>query len=81
VLVTALGANPDGPGTVLRLWEMAGITGERTVRLPAGLSAKAVQPVDLRGQPLGQPVVVQDGKFSVSLSAFAPASFVIPPGH
>ena len=78
VLVTAFGANPDGPGTVLRLWEMAGITGERTVRLPAGLLAKTVQPVDLRGQPLGNPVTVQDGVFSLSLSAFAPASFVIP---
>jgi len=32
--VTAFGKNPDGPGTVLRVWEQAGHAGEMTVAIP-----------------------------------------------
>lgn len=77
VLVTAFGANPDGAGTVLRLWEYAGNSGSCSVRLPAGMDATSVQPVDLRGCPAGKPIAIKQGAFSASLKAFAPASFVI----
>jgi hypothetical protein len=77
-LATAFGANPDGPGTVLRLWEYAGVRGPCEVRLPAGLDVKEVQPVNLRGQPLGKPLAVEKDRFTVNLTAFAPASFIIP---
>jgi len=77
-LVTAFGANPDGPGTVLRLWEYAGIRGPCEVHLPAGLDVKEVQPVNLRGEPLGKPLPVEKDAFTVNLAAFAPASFIIP---
>ena len=75
--VTAFGANPDGPGTVLRLWELAGRSGDCVVRLPAGMSARTVQPVDLRGRPAGQALELKDGVFTVPVQAFAPASFSI----
>ena len=39
VRVTALCPNPDGPGTLLRLWEQAGQSGELTVTLPGGIAA------------------------------------------
>jgi alpha-mannosidase len=78
-LVTAFGPNPDGPGTVLRLWEHAGARGPCEVRLPAGLDVKEVQPVDLRGAPFGLPLSVERGVFTTNLTAFAPASFIIPP--
>jgi hypothetical protein len=77
VLVTAFGANPDGDGLVLRLWELAGQTGTCRVRLPAGLSNATIQPVDLRGSALGEPRSVTGREFEVLLLAFAPASFVI----
>jgi hypothetical protein len=77
VLVTAFRPNPDGQGTVLRLWEYAGSAGPRRVRLPAGIEVSAVQPVNLRGQPLGQPIPVGDRTFSCNLGAFAPASFLL----
>ena len=77
-LVTAFGPNPDGPGTVLRLWEHAGVTGSCQVRLPAGIGAREVQPVNLRGQPEGAPLPVKRGVFTAKLNAFAPASFIIP---
>jgi hypothetical protein len=79
VWVTAFGPNPDGPGTVLRLWELAGISGDCTVKLPGALAAATVQPVDLRGRPLGEPLSVKGGAFTFRLDAFAPASFVVTP--
>jgi alpha-mannosidase len=52
VQLTAFGPNPDGPGTVLRLWELAGQAGDCRVRLPVRWKAREAQPVDLRGRPL-----------------------------
>ena len=77
VLVTAFGANPDGPGTLLRLWEMAGRSGPRHVLLPSGLAAQSVQPVDLRGRPIGERIPVKDGQFEVPVGAFAPVSLLL----
>jgi alpha-mannosidase len=77
VQVTAFGANPDGEGTVLRLWELSGKGGSCQVRLPAGMNAENVQPVNLRGAPEGKPLAVKNGTFTASLKTFAPASFVI----
>jgi len=77
ILVTACGSNPDGPGTVLRLWEQAGQSGTVRVRLPEGMNVKQVQPVDLRGRPAGQPIVVRNGSFKVQVGAFAPVSLVL----
>ena len=75
-LVTAFGANPDGQGTLLRLWEQAGENGTCRVRLPSGFGLRSVQPVNLRGEPAGKPIAVERGSFTINLVAFAPASFV-----
>lgn len=77
ILVTALGANPDGKGTVLRLWEYAGQSGPCTVTLPEGLTLGQVQPIDLRGRNAGKPIPVKDRSFALDVQAFAPASFLI----
>jgi hypothetical protein len=79
VLVTAYGSNPDGSGTLLRLWENAGTAGDCRVRFPRGIRVSSVQPVDLRGRPRGNPIRVRDGVFVFPLPAYAPASFVIVP--
>ena len=76
VLVTAFGANPDGEGMVLRFWEYAGISAPREVRLPEGIKVSSVQPINLRGQPLGKAIPVHDRQFSFDLGAFAPVSFL-----
>jgi len=76
ILVTAYGANPDGPGTVLRLWEQAGQSGTVKVRLPEGTTVEQVQPVDLRGRAIGKPLPVRNGAFKVTVGAFAPVSLV-----
>ena len=77
VLVTAFGPNPDGSGMVLRLWEQAGRGGDCTVRLPVGMDVSSVQPVDLRGRPVGTSLPVSNGVFATPLRAFAPASFIL----
>jgi alpha-mannosidase len=75
VLVTAFGANPDGRGTLLRVWEQSGVSGSMEVSLP-GSFAKAT-PVNLRGEKVGEPVPVRGGKLTFALGAYAPASFVL----
>lgn len=76
VLVTAYGNNPDGDGKLLRLWEEGGNDGKCEVTLPTDIYRTA-QPVNLRGVPCGNPVAIKDGRFSISLGKFAPASFLL----
>jgi len=77
VLVTAFGQNPDGAGTVLRLWDQTGISRTITVILPRGHGFKTAVPVNLRGETAGLPVPVQGNKLRVALKRYAPASFVL----
>lgn len=77
VLVTAFGANPDGRGTLLRLWEQAGRRGVCRVRLPGGTAAKHVQPVDLRGRPVGKTRAVREGEIIANMEPFAPVSLLL----
>ncbi len=74
ITVTAFGPNPDGEGTLLRLWEVAGTSGDCTVTLPEAMNVKSVRPVDLRGQPTGEPLPVRGGKITTPVKAFAPVS-------
>jgi Glycosyl hydrolases family 38 N-terminal domain len=76
ILITAYGTNPDGPGTILRLWEQAGQSGNVKIRLPEGTAFKQAQPVDLRGRPLGKPVAVRNGSLKVPVPAFAPLTLL-----
>jgi hypothetical protein len=75
VLVTAFGDNPDGTGTLLRVWEQAGQSGDFSVTLPPGASFKTATPINLRGEVLGDSIPVSDRKLSFKLRAYAPASF------
>ncbi|MDD4191394.1 MAG: hypothetical protein PHI28_08685 [Mangrovibacterium sp.] len=77
IAVTAFGPNPDGEGTVLRVWEQAGNSGLCTIRLPEGIKADHVQPVDLRGSVKGKSIKVMHGEFSFDLKAYTPASFLL----
>jgi len=77
VVVTAFGANPDGPGTLLRVWEMAGQSGELAITLPASTKFTAATPVDLRGETLAEPTRISDGRIVLNLGSYAPASFLV----
>lgn len=75
VLITAFGENPDGNGTIVRLWEQAGISGNCTVRFNDGRKVKAVLPIDLRGNKIGPAIAVKNGSFDFNLGKYSPASF------
>jgi len=75
VLVTAFGQNPDGTGTLLRVWEQAGTAGDLTLTVPGSFTSAL--PVDLRGERRGGPLKVVGGKLTFSLGAYAPASFIL----
>jgi alpha-mannosidase len=75
VLVPLFGPDPYSDRTLLRVWELAGQSGSLTVSLPTDLHATKAVPVNLRGEPAGDPVEIQNSAFSFDLGAFAPASF------
>ena len=77
VMVTAFGTNPDGEGTLLRVWEQAGVSGELIVELPPENKATMATPVNLRGEKIGEGIRVRDDKLTFELGAFAPYSFVL----
>ncbi len=74
-LVTAFAKSPHGPGTSLRVWEQAGVSGRLTITLPKHFSRAT--PVNLRGEKTGALLMIDDGRISVDLHAYAPASFLI----
>lgn len=75
VAVTAFGPNPDGVGTVLRLWEQCGAGGELTVKLPSVF--KASTPVNLRGERTGETVGITGNELKLNLRAYAPSSWIL----
>lgn len=79
VLVTAFGADPDGvnKGTLLRVWDQSGVTGDVAATLPPGLKASLATPVTLRGENAGAPIRIRDDKLGFNLHAYAPASFIL----
>ncbi|MCF7954328.1 MAG: hypothetical protein K9M75_00865, partial [Phycisphaerae bacterium] len=77
VMVTAFGANPDGEGTLLRVWEQAGTAGNVTVKLPEGMKLKNATPVNLRGEKTGNNINIESDKLKFDLGAYAPASFIL----
>jgi hypothetical protein len=77
ILITAFGTNPDGKGMILRLWEQAGISGKVTVKLPQGMKATRITPVNLRGESIGKSEPFGPGGFETDLKAFAPVGFLL----
>ncbi|MCX6225620.1 MAG: hypothetical protein NTV01_12865 [Bacteroidia bacterium] len=77
VSLTAFGPNPDGPGTILRVWEQGGISGNLEVTLPAGSKFTTATPVNLRGEKTGEAVKIRDERLSFSLRAYGPVSYVL----
>ncbi len=76
--MTAFVPNPDGEGTLLRLWEQSGTTGPLAVTLPAALQVTKAQPVNLRGEKAGPAISVSGGKLTIErMPAYAPASFLL----
>lgn len=78
-LVTAFGPDANGhSGTLLTVWEQAGLSGMITVHLPEGKTWKKAIPVDLRGEKLLRDAIpVKARRFTFNLNKYAPASFIL----
>jgi hypothetical protein len=77
VKITAFGPNPDGEGTLLRIWEQAGNSGTLELALPHGLNYSSAQPVNLRGEKAGEEFAIKSGNIIFKLNAYSPASFIL----
>jgi len=73
IAVTAFGPNPDGPGTILRIWDQAGQAGACAVGLPNRAAFKTARPCNLRGEFVGPATPIQQGRGRNVLKAFGPA--------
>jgi alpha-mannosidase len=77
IAVTAFGPNPDGDGTILRVWEQGGTSGKLKVTLPSGADFTSAVPVNLRGEKTGEPISISGGMLTFDLPAYAPVSFIL----
>jgi hypothetical protein len=78
VLVTAFGRNPDGAGTLLRLWEQTGNAGICKVSLPRNARFTSARQCNLRGETKGGKVyAISEGTFSVDLQPYQPLSLLL----
>lgn len=77
VMLTAFGKNPDGEGTLIRLWEQAGNNGKCVVSFPEKFKGQTATPVDLRGEVIGTPIQIKDKKLELEIKAYKPYSFII----
>lgn len=63
--------------TLLRLWEQAGETSAIKIKLPKALKATTAQPVNLRGEPVGEPLPVKNHTIATQIGAYAPLSMLL----
>jgi alpha-mannosidase len=77
VAVTAFGQDPEGQETILRVWEQSGTSDKLEVTLPAAAKFAVAQPVNLRGEIIGEPIRISGGRLTFYLHAYAPASFLL----
>ena len=78
VFVTAFGKNPDGAGTLLRLWEQTGSAGTCRVILPSSAHFTRAQGCDLRGEKRdGRIYPINEGVFELPIHAYRPVSVIL----
>ena len=78
VLITAFAPDTNGnEGILLRAWEQAGVSGALSIQLPKGITVSQAIPVDLRGEKIGDPIPINNGKMLLDLKAYAPLSVIL----
>lgn len=75
--ITSFGANPDGSGDLLRLWNTLSLDQNVTVYLPPKTTFTEAVPVNLRGEQIGDPYLIMGGKWSFCAKGYTPYSFVL----
>ena len=78
VFVTAFGKNPDGRGTLLRLWEQAGDAGACKITLPSTAGFTSAHACTLRGEKIaGKVFRIIAGSFEVDIQRYQPLSLLL----
>jgi hypothetical protein len=77
IALTAFGPNPDGKGTILRLWEQSGKGGPVEIILPSGNNFTKATPVTLRGEKTGESKPILDRRIRIELNAYSPVSLIL----
>jgi len=77
MLVTAFGPNPDGQGTILRIWEKEGKSGDLTITLPAGTHFSQAVPCNLRGSITSPSIPITGHKIRLTYKAYQPISLIL----
>jgi len=70
-------SNPDGNGSLMRLWEQSGQSGTVTITFPEGASYTKATPVNLRGEINGKPIPVSHRKLKFLIKAYDLACFIL----
>ena len=77
IVITAFGKNPDGDGTILRLWETSGADGKCVITLPENSTFTTAQPCDLRGTPIGSSITTSGKNITADIGHYAPLSLIL----
>jgi len=78
VIITAFGENRDGEGTILRLWEQAGESGQCTVSLPKGNTFKMAFSCNLRGEIIdNKGIRIVNNSFKIIINGNQPVSYIL----
>jgi hypothetical protein len=75
VLVSA--SHSVNEGTLIRVWEQSGISGQLVITLPGKMNVTKAVPVNLRGVKKAELIEVTSGKLEFILGAYAPATFIL----
>ena len=70
-------SNPNDKGSLIRLWEQSGISGNLSVRFPECSKFTKATPVNLRGEREGKSVPVSDRTLKFFMKAYSPSSFIL----
>lgn len=77
LMITALAANQNGDGLLLRIWELAGISGSLTITLPPKIKYLTAENINFRGENRALDTPFSGSNFSFDAAAFGPASYIV----
>jgi hypothetical protein len=77
IVVTAFGSDPFGYGTILRLWENAGVSHIVSIVLPEDAHFTQAYPCNLRSEKTGKAFALKNNVFEIVIDPWAPASFLL----
>ena len=77
IKITAFVDNPDGEGTILRLWEQAGNSGICQIHLPEAAEYSSYQKCNLRGESITPMMPVTRNTIEIEIQKYEPVSFLL----